>query len=122
SCFSPQFREELYADVERLQGEVGDLNDLRQLYGALADLRRSLTGNCSPQARDETKSLFERFTPSPAHERLNGKSAVPHAWKKEGSDLIGRVERLLQREAPLRAADATRVCAGVPDAALPSLG
>jgi len=78
-CYPDEFKDDLYVAVEHLQGELGELNDLRHLYGAVLELRPGLLAHRGSDERDEVKSLLDRFTASLAHEWINGQEYLPAA-------------------------------------------
>lgn len=102
-CFPASFRDELYGEVEGLQGELGDLNDLRHLYARLVELRSSLAAHRGRDEREEIKSLCDRFTAVVGHEWITRQEAFARRWTRDGGqDLAGRFRAALIREGDLR--------------------
>ena len=80
-CVPAPALDAIYGDIESLQEELGEINDLRELFTTLADLRPQLVKQGRAAEREAAASLLDRLHGIIGHEWISRQRLFVQRWR-----------------------------------------
>jgi CHAD domain-containing protein len=90
SCYPREFQHELYSEVERLQEELGDINDLRNLTATLQQLQDSLRRHDRHTRGSNVIAPLADLSASVESEMVMRKTGFLQSWSEAKQKRFGR--------------------------------